>query len=685
MSVRGWSRTSSGASGDLGAGLVDVPPVPLRDPQSMVLADPHVPQDKRLCSRCGSPVGVPRGGRPAVVDGFCPVCGAGFSFTPKLAAGDLVAGQYDVAGALAHGGMGWLYLAQDRNVESRWVVLKGLLDAGDEGAMRAAIAERRFLAQVSHPNVVQIYNFVEHGGAGYIVMEYVNGSSLKQLRLDTREETGLPLPLDRSLAYGLEVLSALGFLHGRGLLYCDLKPDNVIQSGEMLKIIDLGGVRRADDDGGDVFGTTGYQAPEIAELGPSVVSDVFTVGRMLMALSIDLPGFYDADRWATEVPPAADVPLLAEFPAFDGLLRRATDPDPAGRFGSAGEMADQVFGVLRQVVASQTGERIAAPSRRFGPELVPDPSGPTWRSLPQPLADADDPAIGLVMAQADAPPGQVLLALSAHTSSAEVRLRRVRAHLDLGHVPQAWADLTPSVADPDGRGVDWRARWWAGLVGLADGYRTEQARTEFSAVAASLPGELAPRLARAVVDEAEAAAAPDGPGPRGRAGLLRTAADEYLLVARTDPAASGAAFGAARCLAGLGDRAGAADALALVPEGAAARMLARQHLCALLCAPLGGQAPSTDDLAEAERVLDDLAAHGATQTAVLALRRDLLGQRLGTLTADDRAVGVPPHAEMGVRAALEQTLRDLAALTPVGPERVRLVDEANAVRSWTRT
>ena len=75
--------------------------------------------------------------------------------------GDLVAGQYEVLGCLAHGGLGWIYLAKDHNVSDRWVVLKGLLNTGDADAMAAAVAERQFLAQVEHPNIVRIYNFVQ--------------------------------------------------------------------------------------------------------------------------------------------------------------------------------------------------------------------------------------------------------------------------------------------------------------------------------------------------------------------------------------------------------------------------------------------------------------------------------------------------------------------------------------------
>ncbi len=68
----------------------------------------------------------------------------------------------------------------------------------------------------------------------------------------------------------LEILPALGYLHRSGLVFCDFKLDNVIQTQHSLKLIDLGGVYRMDDASGPVYGTAGYQAPEIASLGPSV-------------------------------------------------------------------------------------------------------------------------------------------------------------------------------------------------------------------------------------------------------------------------------------------------------------------------------------------------------------------------------------------------------------------------------
>ncbi len=105
---------------------------------------------------------------------------APYSFLPQLNPADIVAGQYEIKGCIAHGGLGWVYLALDHNVNDRPVVLKGLVHSGDAEAQAIAMAERQFLAEVVHPSIVQIFNFVEHTDphgepVGYIVMEYVGG------------------------------------------------------------------------------------------------------------------------------------------------------------------------------------------------------------------------------------------------------------------------------------------------------------------------------------------------------------------------------------------------------------------------------------------------------------------------------------------------------------------------------
>ena len=454
------SRSGSGrlSRGRLGAGLVEVPSVPAVDPASAVLADPQVPENKRFCGNCGELVGQARDGRPGMTEGFCPHCRTRFSFAPKLAPGELVAGQYEILGCLAHGGLGWIYLARDHNVSDRWVVLKGLLNTGDPDAIEAAVAEGRFLAQVEHPNIVRIFNFVQHTSrsdgetAGYIVMEYVGGKSLKQIRQEARQRR-MAVPLAHALAYALEILPALGYLHDRGLVYCDFKPDNVIQTEEQLKLIDLGGVRSIDDDGA-IYGTVGYQAPEIETDGPSPSSDLYTVGRTLAVLTFD---FAFQGEYKFRLP--ANEPLLQAQESFARFLRRATNPEPGRRFQSAGEMAEQLTGVLREVLSLADGEPRPAFSGLFSPELRavgieltpagPDAAPPSAAEviagLPVPLAEGADPAAGYLATLAGLPPEQQAEALLAAVAgeggvppavaaSTETRLALVRALIVAGDV-----------------------------------------------------------------------------------------------------------------------------------------------------------------------------------------------------------------------------------------------------------
>ncbi|MFE6762110.1 tetratricopeptide repeat protein [Streptomyces sp. NPDC057689] len=378
VSVRSSAR-STNASGRnrLGAGLVQVPEVPRPDPRTAVMENPEVPERKRFCSRsdCGAPVGRSRGERPGRTEGFCTKCGHPYSFVPKLEAGDVVHGQYEVAGCLAHGGLGWVYLAVDKAVSDRWVVLKGLLDTGDQDAMAAAISERRFLAEIEHSNIVRIYNFVEHldqrtGSLdGYIVMEYVGGKALKEIANERRTPAGKrdPLPVEQACAFGIEALEALGHLHSRNLLYCDFKVDNAIQTEDQLKLIDMGAVRRMDDEESAIYGTVGYQAPEVAEVGPSVASDLYTVARTLAVLTFDFQGYTNV--FVDSLPDPDNIEVFRTYESFYRLLVRATDPDPARRFASAAEMAEQLTGVLREVVSLQTGRPRPALSTLFGAEL----------------------------------------------------------------------------------------------------------------------------------------------------------------------------------------------------------------------------------------------------------------------------------------------------------------------------
>ncbi len=664
----------------LGAGLVDLPSIPERDPLDAVIQNPEVTEKKRYCGRCGHPVGRVRGPRPARPEGYCPHCGAQYSFTPKLAPGDLVAGQYLVAGCLAHGGLGWVYLAQDMNLDGSWVVLKGLLDSGDNSAMAAALAEKRFLTEVRHANIVRIYNFVQHGGAGYIVMEYIGGESLKELRLRHRAETGGPLPVAQAIAYVLGILPALAHLHHRGLLFCDFKPDNVIRTGEHITLIDLGGVRREDDQHSDLYGTVGYQAPEVGERGASVASDLYTVGRTLAVLSIDFPGYQDEKRHATSLPPVADVAVFERYDSFYRFLLRATAVDPSARFQSAEEMAEQLLGVLRQVVAVDGGSPSPAASVLFSAELGAAPDGNHWQFLPLPAVDPTDPAAGILATLALASPSQQETLLATTPPSPELSLAVARLAMERGDLEVAAAELESA----ESQGGGWRVAWWRGVLLVAEGQASEAVRY-FAAVSAELPGELAPKLALAACHEHESTHAPD---EALRTAGLRAAARTYSLVASTDPTCVTACFGLARVCMTLCDRDGAVAALQRVPRSSASFVDAQVTLCSVLCADIPGEAPTLAHLVAASKALHSVTLDSSVR---LPLARDVHSRALALLV-DGKA---PPQQELiicdapltedGQRLAIEQDLRDLAKRASKPEERWRLVDLANELRPRTLT
>ena len=675
----GSARTGSTRTGSrrrFGGGLVDIAPITQADPATAVMATAEVPESKRYCAKCGNAVGRTRGDRPGRTSGFCPSCGDPFNFTPKLVKGDLIGGQYEVVGALAHGGLGWIHLAVDKNVSDRWVVLKGLLNSGDEDALAAAVAERRFLAEVEHPNIVKIYNFVEHDGAGYIVMEYVGGESLKGILKERRTANGGrhdPLPVDQALAYVLEIMPAFGYLHDRGLIYCDFKPDNVIQAGDQMKLIDLGGVVHIDDHDAALYGTVGFQAPEMATLGPSIASDLYTIGRTLAVLTTDFRGYQTT--FADALPDPGEFEVYQRFESFYRLLRRATASNPGERFVDSAEMAEQMMGVLRQVLAADGTPQPAA-SRLFTGELRTDlrSETPRWQDLPTPLIDLTDPAAAFLASVTVTDPAEVLTLLrSAPAETLEVALRGLRALIDLGVRD---GSLAGARQECDRMAVtyggDWRVAWYDGLLSLAEGSFSE-ARQRFDAVYSALPGELAPQLALGLTLELAGDPA---------------AAGYYDVVSRTDPSYTTAAAGLARCRLGTGDRSGAVEAYNRVPGTSSAYRSSQVGAVRALVRAHPSAAPDVDALATAAALIERLEVEAAQ---LAALRAELLEQALrnvaGKATLPAAVLGPDRNGnvrERDIRFALEGAYREMARAAH-GDEKIRLVDLANASRPRTRT
>jgi serine/threonine-protein kinase PknG len=651
----------------LGAGLTTIPPIPAVDAAAAIMKNPVVPEGKRTCPSCGSPVGRSRDGKPGRTEGFCPKCRNPFSFVPKLVAGDLVGGQYEVAGCLAHGGLGWIYLARDRNVSNRWVVLKGLLNSGDADALAAAIAERQFLAQVEHPLIVEIYNFVTHEGAGYIVMEYVGGTSLKSLLQSRMQAAGGrydPLPLDQAIAFIIEILPAFQYLQDLGLVFCDFKPDNIIQVGDAVKLIDLGGVRRLDDQASAIYGTVGYQAPEVPTAGASFASDIFTIGRTLLVLAMEFRGYQST--YLSSLPPVSDTPLFQAHDSFYRLLAKTCALDPADRFASADELRVQLLGVLREVVADRSGAGAAAYSTSSLLFEVPTVSDQTlgWKELPGLRIDQNDPMTNWLHTVSIEDPAARLEALTAAPqSSPEVLLAMASAALHSDRPDVVDTVVTEMLtADP----WEWRAVWMSGLAAMSRGdFATAQ--SAFNAVYGQVPGELAPKLALAVACE--------------ESGELDVAESLYTTCARVDANyIAPCAFGLARIRSGRADLDGAISALDLVPPTSRAFTQARRERAGQLAAS-GRGLPA---LSEAMRSVESLTIDARDRATLLVGVLDLALEEVQTKGArPDILIAGVPAAEPSLRRGLESGYRELAGYAQAREDKVRLVDQANSVRAWS--
>jgi serine/threonine-protein kinase PknG len=680
----------------LGGGLVEIARVRDIDPIEALMTDPVVPESKRFCWNCGKPVGRSSEDAEGLSEGWCPACGSPYSFLPQLNPGDIVAGQYEVKGCIAHGGMGWVYLAVDHNVNDRPVVLKGLVHSVDAEAQAIAMAERQFLAEVVHPQIVQIFNFVEHvdrrgDPVGYIVMEYIGGQSLKRGSKDGRAER---LPVAEAIAYLLEILPALGYLHSIGLVYNDLKPENIMLTEEQLKLIDLGAVSRINSFG-YLYGTPGFQAPEIVRTGPTIATDIYTVGRTLAALTLNLPT--RNGRYVDGLPD--DDPVLKTYDSFRRLLRRATDPDPRRRFGSTEEMSAQLMGVLREVVAHDTGiprpglSTVFSPSRStFGVELLVAHTDVyldgqvhseklTAReivtALQVPLVDPADVAAPVLQATVLSQPVQTLDSLRAArhgaldaegvelSESIELPLMEVRALLDLGDVAKATRkldDLAERV------GWQWRLIWYRAVSELLTG-EYDSATEHFTQVLDTFPGELAPKLALAATAE------------------LAGNTDEhtfYQTVWRTNDGVISAAFGLARSLSAEGDRLGAVRTLDEVPATSRHFTTARLTSAVTLLSGRSKSEITEEDIRDAARRVEALPP---TEPRVLQIRALVLGAAMDWLednlnikkASTNHILGFP-FTEHGLRLGVEASLRNLARLAPTQRHRYALVDMANNVR-----
>ena len=198
-------------------------------------------------------------------------------------------GRYRAEEKVGSGGFGDVYRATDP-VLDRTVALKVIRTSKGEAAnqLKDALAEARTASALNHPSIVTIYDVDEHDGEAFIVMEWIDGRSLREVL------TGIPTPPQRVAVLGKQIASALLRAHEVGIVHRDLKPENImVRTDDLVKILDFGlALHRPAVDtsvqetmGLEIAGTLPYMAPEQLEGGPAdASSDLFALGVILYEL-----------------------------------------------------------------------------------------------------------------------------------------------------------------------------------------------------------------------------------------------------------------------------------------------------------------------------------------------------------------------------------------------------------------
>ncbi len=263
-----------------------------------------------------------------------------------LAEGTLIDNRYRVLGPLGSGGMADVYLADDAHLGRR-VAVKVMHErfAQDPQFVSRFEREASAAAGLQHKNVVGVYDRGSYGDTRYIVMEYLDGRTLKDV---IRGQGALP-PL-QAIAIAEQVLAAAGFAHQRGIIHRDLKPQNVIVDHDgNAKVADFGIAHQAASDvtqAGVMLGTAHYVSPEQAQgHPPQASSDLYSVGVMLFEMLTGQVPFAGESPMAIALKHINEQPALpsqvnpSSPPALDAVVFQALNKDPNLRFRSAAEFS----------------------------------------------------------------------------------------------------------------------------------------------------------------------------------------------------------------------------------------------------------------------------------------------------------------------------------------------------------
>lgn len=281
--------------------------------------------------------------------------------------GALFDGRYRIISRLGQGGMARVFLAQDESLH-RQVAVKVLADrhSDDPHFIERFQREARAAARLNHPNIVQVYDQSQTEGMSYIVQEYVEGETLKDL---IRRES--PIEPRRAITIALQILAALRVAHQQGVIHRDVKPQNIlVQPDGKIKVADFGIASAGDTEmteAGSIVGTAQYLAPEQARglpVGPP--ADLYAVGIVLYEMLSGRVPFEGeaavtvAMRHVQEAPEALTDrnPLVPV--ALESVVMRALAKDPTQRYQSADQMGIELDRVRQGLPISDETSVIGA-------------------------------------------------------------------------------------------------------------------------------------------------------------------------------------------------------------------------------------------------------------------------------------------------------------------------------------
>src|SRR5580658_4203236 len=262
--------------------------------------------------------------------------------TPRV-----LSGRYELSHLVARGGMAEVYRAHDRLLD-RPVALKVLFPelSVDRAFVERFRREAQAAANLSHPNIVPVFDWGEDGGTYFIVMEFIDGRALSSIL-----RSAGPMHPDRAAEIGADVAVALAYAHRHGVIHRDVKPGNVLITEDgIVKVTDFGIARAINTEEsltqtGAVMGTATYFSPEQAEgMGVDARSDIYSLGVVLFEMVTGRPPFMGdtpvavASKHVRENPPAPRDINPSIPPTFEAIILKAMSKDPAHRYQTAEEL-----------------------------------------------------------------------------------------------------------------------------------------------------------------------------------------------------------------------------------------------------------------------------------------------------------------------------------------------------------